>query len=401
MDALDRNANLRLLFTIMRTALPTVFLLIDSARAYERALLKGIARYSQVYGPWIFFHEGPFWERHSRQDLLERMKSADGIIMREGPFMQDILKLRIPAIVSNYATERIVGAPNIVSDHVAVGRMAAEHLIERGFRHFAFCGYPELFWSNQRCEGFTRRITEAALEWTAYRPPRTIRQHWKKELPFMMEWLEKLPKPVGLFTCVDERSQQVAEACKKSGLRIPDEVAILGVDNDEMICMLSSTPLSSVAITAEKGGYEAAAVLNRLMKGKKHGGASIEISPSHVVTRTSTDIVTVADDHVARALTFIRDNSRRELQVKDVALAAGLSRRVLEKRFRKVLNRSVYEQIRHERVGLIIKLLADPTLRIADIADALGFPDAAHIARYFRSQTGMSTAVYRRRNYLA
>ncbi|MDD4101629.1 MAG: DNA-binding transcriptional regulator [Kiritimatiellae bacterium] len=329
------------------------------------------------------------------------MKSADGIIMREGPFMKEIFGLRIPAIVSNYATERIAGVPNIISDHFAVGRMAAEHLLERGFRHFAFCGYPELFWSNQRCEGFTQRIAEAGLEWTDYRPTQTIRQHWKHELPFMMAWLEKLPKPVGLFSCVDERSQQVAEACKKSVLRIPDEVAILGVDNDEMICMLSSIPLSSVAITAERGGYEAAAVLDRLMRGKKRGTAAIEISPSHVVTRTSTDIVTVADGHVARALTFIRDNSKRELQVGDVAQAAGLSRRVLEKRFRKTVNRSIYGQIRQERVGRIIQLLADPALRIADIADSLGFPDAAHIARYFRSQTGLSPAAYRQRNYLS
>jgi len=385
----------------MRTALPTVFLLIDSSRAYERALLKGIARYSQMHGPWIFVHEGPFWEKHSRQDLLERMKSADGIIMREGPFMKEILGLHIPAIVSNYATEHIPGLPNIISDHVAIGRLAAEHMIERGFRQFAFCGYADLFWSNQRYEGFTQRINEAGLEWTDYRPPKAIRQHWKKELPFMMAWLKALPKPVGLFTCVDERSQQVAEACKKSGLRIPDEVAILGVDNDEMICMLSSIPLSSVAITAEKGGYEAAAVLDRLMKGKKKSSAPIQISPSHVVTRTSTDIVSVADDHVARALTFIRDNSTRELQVGHVAQAAGLSRRVLEKRFRNVLSRSIYEQIRQERVGLIIKLLADPTLRITDIADAMGFPDAAHIARYFRSQTGLSTATYRQSNYLS
>lgn len=391
---------MRLSFTIMRTPLPTVFLLIDSSRAYERAMLKGIARYSQLHGPWIFVHEGPFWEKHSRQDLLERMKSADGIIMREGPFLKEILNLRIPAIVSNYATEHITGIPNIISDHIAIGRMAADHLIDRGFRHFAFCGYPDLFWSNQRYEGFTQRITEAGLEWTDYRPPKAIRQHWKEEMPFMMEWLQVLPKPLGLFTCVDERSQQVAEACKKSGVRIPDEVAIVGVDNDEMICMLSSIPLSSVAINAEKGGYEAATVLGRLMKGKK-SVEPIEISPSHVVTRTSTDIVTVADDHVARALTFIRDNSTRELQVGDVAQAAGLSRRVLEKRFRNVLNRSIYEQIRQERVGLIIKLLTDPTLRIADIAYTLGFPDAAHIARYFRAQTGLSTATYRQRHYLS
>jgi len=132
---------------------PKVMVLIDSARAYERALLSGIARYSQLHGPWIFFHKPPFWEKRPRKSLIAELRTVDGIILIESPYLPEILKLRVPVIVSNYASERIVGLPNIVSDHRAIGRMAADHLIERGLRYFAFCGYGNYCWSNRCSHG--------------------------------------------------------------------------------------------------------------------------------------------------------------------------------------------------------------------------------------------------------
>lgn len=378
--------------------LPVVILLIAPSRAYERALLRGIARYSNVHGPWTFLREAPFWENPSRKSLLDQIKAADGIILREGPFLDDILKLRIPAVVSNYATEHIPGIANIVSDHEAIGHMAAQHLIDCGFRHFAFCGYSDLFWSNQRYQGFERCVTARGFGVHLYRPPKACGRLWKKEQPFVMDWLRALPKPVGLMACIDERSQQVAEACKEASISVPDEVAIVGVDNDEMICTLSSVRLSSVAISADKGGYEAARLLDALMRGRRPATRLIRILPSRVVTRTSTDIVAVPDSQVTRALNFIRDNCRRELYVDEVAKAAGLSRRVLEKRFRATLNRSINRQIQRQRVDIVMKMLTESTLTISEIALTTGFTDAAHIARYFRGQTGISLADYRRQN---
>ena len=375
-------------------------LLIDPSRAYERALLRGIAHYSHMHGPWTFFREAPFWEKPSRKSLLDQIKAVDGIIMREGPFLGDILKLRIPAIVSNYATEHIPGITNIVSDHEAIGQMAAQHLIDRGFRHFAFCGYSDLFWSTRRCQGFERGVTTAGFGVNLYRPPKVCGRVWKKEQPFVMDWLRALPKPIGLMACIDERSQQVAEACKKASISVPDEVAIVGVDNDEMICTLSSIPLSSVAISADKGGYEAAALLDALMRGRRPATRFIRIQPNRVVTRTSTDIVAVPDSQVTRALNFIRGNCRRELYVDEVAKAAGLSRRVLEKRFRATLNRSINKQIQRSRVDIVMKMLLDSSMTISEIAIETGFSDAAHIARYFRSQTGISPADYRRQSHI-
>ena len=163
-----------------------------------------------------------------------------------------------------------------------------------------------------------------------------------------------------------------------------------------MICNLSNIPLSSVAIAVEKAGYQAAEVLDRLMRGHKGTRQAIEIKPSHVVTRASTDVVAVEDPHVAHAAKFINDNCRGPIYVAEVAKVAGLSRRVLEKRFRTTLERSVNEQIRRCRISLIMKLLPDTSMSVLDIALFMGFSDAAHIARYFRSQTGMSLAEYRR-----
>jgi LacI family transcriptional regulator len=376
-----------------------VMLLIDSARAYERALLSGIARYSQLHGPWIFFHKPPFWETRPRKSLLAELGTVDGIILIESSYLPEILKLCVPVIVSNYATERIDGLPNIVSDHRAIGRMVADHLIERGFRHFAFCGDGDYFWSNQRCEGFQQRVQEAGSKVHCFEPasiPKDLL--WKKEQQFLMAWLRSLPQPVGLMACIDERSRQIAEACKAAALSVPDQVAILGVDNDEIIYNLSNIPLSSVALTAEQGGYEAAELLDKLMQGRRNTKDLIEIKPSHVVTRASTDVLAIEDPQVSRAAKFISDHCRHTIYVADVAKAAGLSRRVLEKRFRTALARSINGHIRQCRVQHILKMLTYSEMTILEIALTMGFSDAAHIARYFRSQTGMSLAEYRRQH---
>lgn len=379
---------------------PKVMLLIEAARAYERDLLRGVARYSDLHGPWRFSRESPFWEKRSHKALLDQLRNMDGIIMRESSYLPEIIKLRIPTIVSNCTTESIPGLPNIVSDHEAIGLMAAEHLIERGFRHFAFCGYTNLFWSMRRCHGFQQRVLNAGCHMEFYRPPQNARKiSSENDQQSLADWLTTLPKPVGVMACIDERAQQVADACKMANLSVPEQVAIVGVDNDEMICKLSSISMSSVAITAEQGGYEAAALLDKLMHGKKANADQqfIEIKPYRVVTRASTDITAVDDAHVSSAVKYIHDNCRQIIYVEDVAKAAGLSRRVLEKRFRALLNHSVNDHIRLCRIRLIMMMLTESAMPVSEIAIYLGFPDAAHIARYFKKIMHTSPAEYRRK----
>ena len=378
---------------------PKVMLLVESARAYERALLRGIARYAHLHGPWIFFREAPFWEKRPYQALLAQLQAVDGIIMRECSYMSEMRRLRKPVIVSNYATPQFDGLSNFWSDNLEIGRMAADHLLERGFRNFAFCGYDRFFWSNQRCDGFQQRVEEAGYRVHRYEPSRARKQQsWKEEQRRVTKWLQSLPKPVGLMACVDERSQQVAEACKAAAITVPDQVAIVGVDNDEMICTLANIRLSSVAIDAEKAGYEAAALLHRMMKRGRTSQQWIEVKPTHVVTRASTDVVAVDDPHVAAAVKYIRDNCRKKIYVRDIASAAGVSRRSLETRFRVALSRSINKQVRHCRIQLIMNMLIETAMTISGIALAMGFSDAAHIARYFKSETKLSLAEFRRRH---
>lgn len=378
---------------------PAVMLLLNTGYAYERSLLTGISRYSQLHGPWVFVREAPYWDK-GNLNMRELLKAVDGVIMLESPLLKEIRASGLPCVVSNYLTETIKGIPNIVSDHRAMGEMAAHHLLERGFKNFGFCGYPGLFWSAQRLEGFERTVQQAGGIVAHYVPPPAGGQlARKKEQKSLENWLKELPKPVGLMACIDERGQQVAEACKTASLRIPDQVAIIGVNNDELVCTLSNIPTSSVAISAEQGGFEAAACLHRLMLGHRPKSDKILIHPTHVVARLSTDIIAISDPHVAQAVRFIQNACKKPLYVDEVAKAVGLSRRVLEKRFRVSLNRTIHEQIRKSRISVITNMLIDSTMSVSEIAFATGFTDATHIARYFRAETGVSLAEYRRQNH--
>ena len=220
----------------------------------------------------------------------------------------------------------------------------------------------------------------------------------KNEDHFIADWLRSLPKPIGLMACNDDRGQHVIEACKLAGLRVPDEVAVIGADNDELVCELSDPPMSSVAVNFERAGYDSAELLAKLMAGRRSVSKAIVVSPTHVVARQSTNILAIEDAHVAKSLRFIRLHGREAIQVTDVVTASGLSRRVLEKRFRKLLGRSVLIEIRRVRVAQICRLLAETNLSVSQIADSLGYTSIEHIARYFRSEMKMSPLAYRKQH---
>jgi len=190
----------------------------------------------------------------------------------------------------------------------------------------------------------------------------------------------------------------VIEACKLADLYVPDHVAVLGVDNDVLVCDLADPPISSVALNTEAAGHEAAKLLDRLMKGGKLTGQTIWVRPTHIVTRMSTDMLAVTDLEVAAAVRFIRRNPNRLMQVNDVVRATNISRRVLEKRFKAILRHSVYQEIRRVRVNYIIQLLLGTDMSVTEIAARSGFEGVEHIARYFRKETGMSLRAYRKKH---
>ncbi len=221
---------------------------------------------------------------------------------------------------------------------------------------------------------------------------------WFKEQNSIAAWLKSLPKPIGIMACTDYRGQHVLEGCKLTGIHVPEDVAVVGVLNDDVICELCDPPLSSVALDVEKGGYEAAALLDKMMAGRKMrpGDHSVIIRPTHVVTRQSTDILATEDREVAQAMRYIHEHAREPMQVADVVEASGLSRRTLEQRFRKVLGQSILNEITRVRIEQVCLLLTETNLSVAQIASVLRFSNEKHISRPFRQEKGMSPLAYRR-----
>jgi len=415
---------------------------METSRAYGRSILRGIARYCRLHGPWVFLRRAPFyWGTGDTQGSLTALRAlgAHGMVLREQGQREQMLKLLalgLPTIVSPY-TEPFAGPPNILTDDAAIGQMAATYLLDRGFRHFAFCGFGDTYyWSRRRGRSFADCLRAAGFEVHSYEyeQPRTKTPHaWEKEQGILIDWLRGLPQPVGLMACNDDRGQDVLEACKAAGLHVPEQVAIVGVGNDDLICDLATPGLSSVALSAQKAGYEAAGILDRWMSGalrvpvaQPHsvvesagpppragvpqpgprtrdagdvGDNSIIVSPSRVVTRQSTDVFAVTDRCVRDALRFIHTYARKEaIQVDDVLGAALVSRRSLYDRFARTLGRSVHEEIKRVRVDELARLLVSTDLPLAQLAPRLGCSDIKNLARYFRQAMGVTPLQYRRQH---
>jgi LacI family transcriptional regulator len=378
--------------------IPKVVLLVESSRASGRNLLQGIADYAHHHGPWSFY-----WEPGGLEKAWPVLKTldADGIILRDADKLDEVLAFGIPAVVVGHRNEEISGLVNVVTDSATIGRMAAEHLLRCGFRHFAFCGYASTPrehtpWSRLRRESFSERVVKAGFEAPADHVLLPTRTDWQEERRLLARWLESLPKPVGLMACNDDCGQQVMEACKLASQPVPDAVAVIGADNDELVCGLSDPAMSSVGVNFERAGYEAGQALERLMRGSRQVPSKITVFATHVVARRSTDVVAVEDHHLAKALRFIRDHAGKPLAVDEVALATTLSRRALERRFRKQIGCSILHEIRRARTDQIVKLLVETDLPVGEIACSLGFEDVQHFARYFRAARKLSPVAYRK-----
>jgi LacI family transcriptional regulator len=374
----------------------SVLLFVETSREFGRGLLHGIARYARLHGPWRVYR----WTGALDSSLPEwKSLRIDGAIVRDVKAVEGLAQASVPIIYAQHSKESYAPFPALITESESIGCMAAEHFLDRGFQNFAWCGFDEFVWSRKRAQYFAARLQQAGFAVNLYREP-AVRQGRgrRNEQNLIAAWLLALPKPVAVMCCNDDRALQVIEACKQVGCDVPDHVAVVGVDNDVLVCDLADPPISSIALNTEGAGYEAARLLDRLMSGGEMAGQILPVHPTHIVTRMSTDILAVADANVTAALRFIRRSANRPLQVDNVVEATNVSRRVLEKRFKAVLRRSVHQEIRRVRVHNIIQLLVGTDMSIADIARHGGFDGVAHIARYFREETGVSLREYRKRH---
>ncbi len=385
-----------------------VILLIESSRGFGRDLMKGVARYASLFGPWTFYHRKFFYLDNSfsaraRKTELEHLKrwGANGVIAREfsSHTRQEIISLGIPAVISTVFNESLeTNTGNIFVDNHAIGKMAAAHLIERGFTNFAFCGLDDFFWSRDRLQGFADEINKTGCQVQVYQQPQSRQKRlWDNEQHILGDWLASLAKPTGLMACIDERAQDVIQACRQISLHIPEELAIISGDNDELICELSNPQLSSVAINGEQVGYDAAELLDNLMHDRVADDTTVTVRPTHVVARHSTDILAVSDSDVVLALQFIKQHCREQIQVQDVADHIAMTRQGLNKKFHQILGRPINVEIKRVRIQQIIRLLIETGMNISEIAAHMGFLEQKLLSQYFRRETGLSPLQYRKK----
>ncbi len=373
---------------------PKVILSIESSRSLGRDLLRGIARYSRINGPWRFYSEP------GGKEPIPNLVSwkADGIIANiiNNSSAERIKKLAIPAVTKEM---KIEGRPRISANGEMIGQMAAKHFLEKGFRNFAYYCLIDAEWTVKRGDAFADYVASKGFDVKFFPVKRARRKSWQYRQQVLAEWLKGLKMPLAVLAGNDEQGRHVIEACRLAELRVPEDVAVLGVDNDDIVCELCEPRLSSIAIDSESAGFKAAAILDNLMRsGKTDSDEEIVVQPTYIVQRHSTDILAVEDETVVKAMRFIRKNCRENIGVEDVAAAAAVSRRVLEKRFRRTLDISVLKEIRAAKTRNIIMMLMETDMSISEIAKAMNFPGIDHFARYFKQEEGKSPMAYRKQH---
>jgi LacI family transcriptional regulator len=339
-----------------------------------------------------------FLQERSLGDLSPRWLrnwEGDGIIARveNRPTADAIRRLGLPAVDLRCVLPDLE-SPSTRPDDDGIARLVSEHLLERGFRQFAYCGFNGADYSDARRERFAKRITQAGFPCSVFEDTQGPRQgstaayeeYGLKGEDRVAHWLRSLPKPVGLMACNDIRGQQVLNACRDVGLQVPDEVAVIGVDNDEMLCELSDPPLTSVAPNSKRIGYEAAELLTRMMAGREPPAAPLFVEPEGVVTRRSTDVLAIEDRHIASVVRFIRDHACEGIDVSDILKADPLSRSALERRFARTLGRSPKEEILRVRLNRARQLLSETDFPLWTIAEKIGLEHSEYLNVIFKKK---------------
>jgi LacI family transcriptional regulator len=390
-------------------SLRKVLLLVDTSGGYGRGMVRGVALYNREHGRWTitFKPHGlneppPSWLRETQ---------ADGILARVGnnKMVAAILKMRIP-VVDLRGVISGTGLPSVGVDHLKVARLAVDHFLERGFKRFGFCGLPrgvnpymdelsDLFVGQLADAGYACNVFQAHRgphRGEAWESQQSRREQWRDQQIGIAQWIQTSPKPLAILACHNNRALQVLDACRRANVLVPEEVAVISAENDEHLCELAVPPLTSVDQNPSRIGYEAAALLERLMNGESPPKQRLLIPPSGVITRVSTDLLAIEDPQVARALRFIRECACEGIRPKDVVDQVPLSRVALGKRFKAAVGHTIGEEIQRVQVRLVQELLSQTELPIKQIARRAGFHYSEYMIRLFQSFTGQTPGVYRK-----
>ena len=371
-----------------------VALLIETSNAYARGLLRGIVAYQREHRPWSLY-----LAEHGRGDAPPDWLAewdGDGIIARiENPAIARALRTVKLPVVDVSAARLLPALPWFETDDAAIAQLGFEHLRERGFRNFAYCGDAQFNWSTWRREHFERAVRAEGGDCFVYPPVSGSSPRGEDQVRDIGRWVRRLPKPVGVLACYDLRGVQVLDACRQLQIAVPDEVAVVGVDNDDLLCELAHPPLSSVVPNTRRTGYEAAALLDELMAGQKPRAGTHLIAPLGVATRQSSDVLAIEDAHVVRAVRYIREHACDGINVQDVLRAVPHARRLLENRFKKLLGRTPHQEIVRVQIDRVKQLLTETDLALSAIAERTGFIHVEYLSVVFKRECGLTPSKFR------
>lgn len=379
-----------------------IVLLLDRSLHFARGVLRGVRAYTSGRADWILRDAPPTQRMLNLIADWEPSGIIAGIVTPAQA--RAIRRLKVPVVDTATVVEKS-GFPTVDIDPEAVGRLAAEYFLDKQYRHYGFFGSRVALYARLQERAFRERVAQAGFEvfscYYEYLPEYTVQTLWRDVTTRILQWLENLPKPVAIFCCEDVLSRLLADTCRQIGLRVPEDVALLGCGNDELECTLTEPTLSSISVPSERVGYQAAALLDELLSGRNPDTLQVFIPPIGVVTRYSTEVSAIRDEIIRAALNFIRENATRGIRVSEVARAVSVSRRLLERRFRATLGRSVLQEIYHVRVEHAKWLLAHTHLSVASVAYRCGFSSARHLDVRFRQITGLTPRAFRRQFQVA
>jgi len=377
-----------------------ILLLIDYSSNFSRRLLEGLIKYSKENGPWMFYRLPEYYKTlYGKEGILRWVKewNADAIIAQWGDEGINLLKnLDIPVILQNYQ-KRSEYFSNLTGDYKATGKMAAKFFAQKGFHNFAFYGNKGVVWSLERAEGYRREVEKTGGDYYYFETENLSGEQWSRSHIHLDDWLLSLPKPIALFACDDYFALQVSEICKINNIKIPDEISLLGVDNDELICNLSDPPISSIVLELEKGGYETGRLIDKLVKKEKVGQFNIVINPVRVEVRLSTEKYDVSSKYILEVVKYIEENFKSDISIDELSHLVPLSRRNLEVKFKKDLGTSIYQFILNCRVEHLAYLLLTTDRSLFDLAYEVGFKDCKNVSRVFKKFKSDSPNEYRQK----
>ena len=377
-----------------------ILIISDFTESFAHKFLAGIVDYSRRKEQWIVRRmPTTYKEKIGIPGVIRIAKEweVDAVVGQFEPTDDlDLFHENGILVLAQDYKQRFPSVPNVTGDYLGTGRMAARFFLDRGFRNFGFFGFNDVCWSDERCDGFRREVEAAGYgsSFYTYRM-QEIEMVWYYQRNRLREWLQMIPKPIAILACDDNQGANLIEACHSAGIRIPSEVSVMGVDNDETLCSLGSATLSSILVDIEEGGRQTAALIERMVADPSLPAQDVVLQPVKIVGRMSTAAFATDDQQILKAILFIHRNVKRKISVRDVMTEAALSRRLLERRFKDVTGKTLYEYITELKLKYFAEQLQETDEQVMSIALSMGENDTKSIARRFKQIYGCTPLQWR------